>query len=288
MTAARTRNRQTARHDAPPAAGATSTGTWAVPVVVGVVLLLLVAVLVVRPWHGLGRLLPVGRPPAFPALADHPDPSLHGTVAYFDDRAGAVTVVAAAGAPSRVVYRVPPLDPAEAERLGKPVGPQLVFRDDGRLEITMFRMTKQPGPGFRPGWQKLVDLRTGQVVDTPAAEVPSTPVTGRPTVNAAGDRLVSSSSENGRVTVTLVTAAGARRTLLDVKGPGEGTYRLNTEAFWSPDGRWVLVDDGRILVVTPTDPPVTRVLTAASAMIAFDGHRFAVTGLDLLTPGTGG
>lgn len=270
MTAGRTRTR-------------TSTPA-AVPVVLAVLMLLVAGVVLLRPWHGVGRWLPVGRPPSFPALAEQPDPSLHGTVAFLDDSAGAVTVVAAAGAPSRVVYRLPALDPVEAERLGKPVGPQLVFRDDGRLEITMFRMTKVPGPGYLPGWQKVVDVRTGEVVDTPAADVPGTPVTGRPTVNAAGDRLVSSSAQDGRVSVTLVTATGSRRTLLDVKGPGEGTYRLNTEAFWAPDGRWLLVDDGRILVTVPADPPVTRVLTAASTRIAFDGQRFAVTGLDLLAP----
>ena len=43
----------------------------------------------------------------------------------------------------------------------------------------MFRMTPpaKPGavPAFHPGWQKIVDVRTGKVQDVPAAEVPSQP-----------------------------------------------------------------------------------------------------------------
>ena len=57
-------------------------------------------------------------------------------------------------------------------------------------------------------------------------------------------------------------------------------------AFWSPDGKWIAADDGRILVIVPTDPPVIRVLTDESAEGRFEGElsRFAVTGLDLLAP----
>jgi len=39
--------------------------------------------------------------PEFASLADAPDPSLSGTVAYFDDESLCVRVVAAAGQPNR-------------------------------------------------------------------------------------------------------------------------------------------------------------------------------------------
>jgi hypothetical protein len=46
----------------------------------------------------------------------------------------------------------------------------------------------------------------------------------------------------------------------------------------------VAVDDGRILVVVPSDPPVIRMLTDESDQVTFEGElsRFAVTGEDLL------
>lgn len=199
--------------------------------------------------------------PSFPSLADTPDPTLHGTVAYLDN-ASCVRIVAAAGSPSKQVWCLPPLDPADAEANGKPIGPQLAWRDGGRLEITMFRMGKDPkAMAFTAGWQRVVDVRTGAVTETPAAQVPSTPAaTGRATVSPDG-RVVSftSDSSTGRATVTLTDAKGAVRTLLDVHGPGKYTYGIGS-AFWSPDFRWVAVDDGRILVITVDDPAVTRVL----------------------------
>jgi hypothetical protein len=86
----------------------------------------------------------------------------------------------------------------------------------------MFRMTDPPGPNFRPGWQKIVDVRTGAVTDTPAAQVPSTPnLTGRPVVSPSGERIsFTSNPENGHATITLTDAAGQSRTLLDERGPG--------------------------------------------------------------------
>src|SRR5689334_12304494 len=101
--------------------------------------------------------------PAFPSLADSPDATLQGTVAYYADATSCVKVVAASGQPSRNVLCVPAQDPSEAQKLGKLVGPQLVWRPDGRLEVTMFRLTDPPGPSFRPGWQRLIDIRTGAV-----------------------------------------------------------------------------------------------------------------------------
>ena len=79
--------------------------------------------------------------PSFPSLADHPDPSLSGTVAYYDSQSGCIHIVAAAGQPSKQVWCLPKEGPSTWLKVGKPAGPQLVWRKDGRLEVTMFRWT---------------------------------------------------------------------------------------------------------------------------------------------------
>jgi hypothetical protein len=235
-----------------------------------------------------------GRPvPSFPSLAEHPDPSLHGTVAYFDPQRGCVRLVAAAGAPSKDLYCLPAEGPSNWVKVGKPAGPQLVWRDDGRLEITMFRMVpraadeKSP-PALEPGWQKIVDPRTGKVEDVPTADLPPAPITtAGPSVNPRGERVTWSADQlTGRVEVKLTDAHGTR-TLLAAHGPGEYGYRFGP-VFWAPTWKWVAAsDDGRILVITPTDPAVTRVLVANSGGGAGGGTagpEFAVTAADLLPP----
>ena len=232
----------------------------------------------------VGLLVGPHEAPAFASLADHPDPSLHGTVAYLSDRTGCVRVRAASGTPVKDVYCIPAQDVTRAQKLGKEVGPQLVWRPDGRLEITMFRMTDPPGPGFRPGWQKVVDVRTGAVQDVPAGDVPSEPDRStHPGVSPTGQRVTWTSTDNGHVEVVLHEGARSR-TLLSAQGPGEGTYRL-AAAFWAPGWQWIAADDGRILVMTTGHPARTRILTNESTRGAFDPElaRFAVTGADLLS-----
>lgn len=219
--------------------------------------------------------------PEFPSLAQAPDRSLGGSVAYYRDASACVVAVAAAGAPSKVVLCLPDQGSAEAQKLGKLVGPQLVFRADDRLEVTMFRLTDPPGPTFLPGWQKVVDVRTGVVEEVPAAQVPSVPtLDSRATVSPDG-REVRSTSTNGTVEVLLREATGTR-TLLSARGPADGSYSVDS-AFWSPTWQWVAADDGRILVITTGAEPVTRVLTDESTMGGYGGYpRFAVTAADLL------
>lgn len=222
--------------------------------------------------------------PEYPSLAANPDPSLHGTVAYLSDSTSCVRVVAAAGRPDKEVYCLPEPDIEVAKQLGKEQGPQLVWREDGRLEVTMFRMTDPPGPSFNPGWQRIVDVRTGEVEDVPAADVPSEANRQtHPMVNDAGQELELTSAD-GDVELTLVDDTG-RRTLLSVDSNPEAGYHMPA-AFWAPDGKWIAADDGRILVIVPDDPPVIRVLTEDSSQGRFEGElsRFAVTDADLLAP----
>lgn len=226
--------------------------------------------------------------PQFASLAKHPDRSLQGTVAYYADQSRCVRIVAAAGRPAKTVFCLPKMDVPKAVKEGKEIGPQLVWLPGGRLQVTMFRMTPpaKPGaaPALHPGWQKIIDVRTGKIEDVPVADVPSQPNRAtHPMVSPRGQR-ISWTSDNGRVKVML-TGHNESRTLLSVQGPGEYTYGLGA-AFWAPNWQWIAADDGRILIITTGHHPVTRVLTAESSQGAFDAQlaRFAVTGANVLTP----
>ena len=221
------------------------------------------------------------RAPDFPSLANAPDPTVQGTVAYLDEATGCVRVVAAGGGPSRKVYCLEDEPVATSKELGKPLGPQLVWLEDGRLEVTMFRMTDPPGPLFDPGRQWVVDVRTGEVEQVPDAEAPGAADRGtHPTTNARGETVTVETGDRS-VEVVLTTQAGPR-TLLAVQDIPEGGYAVGA-AFWAPSGDWIAVDDGRILVVVPGAAEEVRVLTEATEMSRFDPElaRFAVTDQDL-------
>ncbi|HET6877291.1 MAG TPA: hypothetical protein VFH38_07165 [Jatrophihabitans sp.] len=239
-------------------------------------------------FHGGGRGLP-----SFPSLAEHPDPSLHGTVAYFSNDTGCVRIVAASGQPSRNVLCIPARDLApKPAQLLKPAGPQLVWLSGDRLEVTMFFWSpaarRSGPPDFHPGWQKIVDVRTGTVSDVPRAQVPTRPLPASgPEVAPSGDRLAYTfDPSTGRATVTLTDRSGTR-TLLSVQGPGEYTYSFGP-VFWAPNWQWIAgSDDGRILVITAGSPARTRVLVTGSGGGAGGGTAgpvFAITGADLLAP----
>lgn len=260
------------------------------------------------PWFGVGLaglvvLLGIGafavlsrqaaRPiPPFPSLTAHPDPSLHGTVAYTAPD-GCVRIVSASGARSRDVYCLPAEDLTKAPERGKEVGPQLVWLPDGRLEITMFRMdvdamsnTKE-APPLVGAWQKIVDVRSGRVDDVPAAEVPDRlDTTSRPTTSPDGRTIITRSDPRSGTASVVLKASGSERTLLSARGPGKYTYGLEA-AFWAPDWQWVAADDGRILVITTDATPETRVLVTerGGRSGGAEGATFAVTADDLLAEG---
>ena len=193
-------------------------------------------------------LIAFGTPaPEFPSLADAPDPSLHGTVAYFamvgDPKTqidgGCVRVVAAAGAPSKELLCV--------TDAGHDTGPQLVFLPDGRLEVTMFSWpTDQPLVAV---WQKVVDVRTGEIEEVPAAQLPAAPSAQGVTVTPTGEQIVADNGGN-EAGLVLIAADGASRTLWSA----EVSPDYSIEAIWAPNWEWVLAYDGRLLVVTVDDP----------------------------------
>lgn len=241
-------------------------------------------------WFHSGERQPV---PSFPSLIDSPDPSLGGTVAYFDNGTSCVRIIAASGAASEDVYCLTADDLRLSPQDGKPAGPQLVWAPDGRLEVTLFRWmpskdTESPPP-MAAEWQKLVDVTTGAVEEVPDDRLPAEPLDPEPpTVNDRGDEVRTDfDALTGQGDVTLSTSSGAR-TLLTVRGPGEYTYGLDP-AFWAPDGEWIVLTDsgegGRILVITPSDPSTTRVLVANSGGGAGGGTAgpaFAVTSEQLV------
>ena len=263
---------------APPPRARSRRRLWiGVGVLGGVVLLVLVTVVF------LGFRAQLRGRPSFPLLTSTPDPSLHGTVAYLGE-GNCIRIIAAGGGRSREVWCVPSQDVPKAEKLGKEQGPQLVWRPDGRLEVTMFRMTDPPGPNFNPGWQKIIDVGTGKVEDVPAAEVPSAANrTTHPSTNATGQRISwTSDTASGRIRIVLHEGATSR-TLLSTQGPGQYTYGLSA-VFWSTDGKWIAADDRRILVITPADGRVRVLVMPADSGFGGELARFAITSRDLLTP----
>ena len=220
--------------------------------------------------------------PSFPSLEQQPQAQFGGTVAYYSDSSGCVRIVAASGGPSKDVYciRDEPID--TKEEMGKPIGPHLAWLPDGQISVTMYRMPDAPGPEVLPGWQRIVDVRSGAVEEVPASYVPQTaPLIDHITVAPDGGRLTTV-SQGGSAIISL-TQEGRTRVLLDVSGDPE-TYRM-APAYWSPDFTWVAADDGRILIIDPADPATTWVLTDDAGITAderFD--RFAITAEEIPIP----
>lgn len=220
--------------------------------------------------------------PEFASLPDAPDPSLSGTVAYFDDESLCVRVVAAAGQPNREAYCLGDQTPAAAEKEGKDVGVDIAWLPDDRLQLTLYRMVNDPEEVlFAPAWRRIVDVRTGEVEDVPLATFAGeTPARDCVTTSPTGERIVTE-SDDGHAVVTLVTDSG-ERTLLDVQGNRE-TYGID-EACWAPHFEWIATSDTRMLVITTGDPALTRTLTPP--MTTFYGYDalswYAVTDADVL------
>jgi len=249
------------------------------PYIVGAVVL----ALAVGGFFLVRDLIAFGRPaPEFPALADAPDPSLHGTVAYFAVAAtdpkeqatgGCVRVIATAGSPSREVLCITEAD--------FDTGPQLAFLPDGRLEVTMFSWpTDQP---LVVAWQKIVDVRTGETEDVPAAQWPAAPAEPGPTVSSTGAQ-IRATSRNNTAELVLIDATGASRLLWSA----EVNLEYSMQVTWAPNGEWALASDPRLLVVTVGDPAEIRVLVEDPTGLGGWGsteppiRAYAVTGLDLL------
>ena len=95
-----------------------------------------------------------------------------------------------------------------------------------------------------------------------------------------------STTIDGRQSEVILNDGTRSRTLVSVQLAPQGGYGVEA-VFWAPNWQWIAADDGRILIVTPDDPSVTRVLTNDSTMntSGLDPSlaRFAVTDANILT-----
>ena len=142
--------------------------------------------------------------PSLVALTSQPDGTLHGTVAYLDPAGTCVRVVAASGARDRQVrcYGHNPADPT--------LGPQLRWLPDGRLQVTAFRAPSGPGRSMAPGWQELIDVRTGLVQrsDDPPAQPDRS---GCPLTSSDGAILTPTTDQRGHAELLLTRPGGRDR-----------------------------------------------------------------------------
>ena len=244
-----------------------------VVVVVGLVALGFVVVRALNDW---GR-----SNPEFELLAEHPDTSLRGTVAYYDVNTRCVRIVAAAGVPSGDVVCLTEDETSNPDH--DAFGPLLSWLPDGRLSVTMFWWGEDLAESAAiPGWQKLVEVTSGEVEEVPAAELPRTLPSAGPVPGPNGEQ-IEVRSRGGSVEIVLVDSAGSR-TLLSTKGNPD--YSVKVPPTWSPDGHWIVVEDGpgEILLITVDEPVVTRVLAVdAMSWLGWSGRtHLAVTGVDVL------
>jgi hypothetical protein len=173
-------------------------------------------------------------PPAFPALADEPDPAIAGTVAYWEaeDRSCLLVVEAAGGTPRRL----------RCDDRSSAAG--LEWTDEGTLVVERY---------VDSGEERLtIDAGTGEVLDQRITPISPSPPVEEPddrSIRADGTRVVTDGAD-GIALLRLVPPSGRPRTLLEVTGPRDYAF---WQAEWSPDQRWILVSDSedRLLIADP-------------------------------------
>lgn len=211
-----------------------------VSIVGAVLVLLLVTVIIV-----VFGVIPL---PEFASLADQPDPSVPGTVAYLgvDEDPCLFTVQASGGEPHEVWC-------------GREFVEFPVWSSDGLLVLTDW----SAGPTYL-----LIDPATGTEVDR--VPVGDQGAEGEPPPRRLDERreradgavVRTDGRGNGEAAVVVRFPDGSEQTIVSVKDAPADYYFY--EAQWSPDGDWVLVTDnaGRLLIVGADGTPGARVLVA--------------------------
>jgi hypothetical protein len=184
--------------------------------------------------------------PDYPSLADHPDASIPGSVAFITEGdPPCLGVVSASGGPSTEL------------RCGVVEMGTLGWTSDG-LIITIDFSSSTP-------LYLLVDPASGEIVDTVPADVnePKPLVWESQSTRADGAVLLTDGAR-GTTTVKVRLPNQDPVPILTADGPHDYSF---TTATWSPDGQWVLVVDseGRILVVGENGTPTARVLVQSAS-----------------------
>lgn len=265
-----------------PTAGelaAARSSRWRPALIVGAALLVAVLVFV-----GLAAVRDVQRQalptPTFPSLADAPDASLHGTVAFVSEaksdkgpqRQACARVALASGAAARDVYCWPIDQPAQATA---------VWTDDGRLLVTSFHEPQGDGAP-EPAWATYVNVATGgtEEVPTDLLGVGAEPSSG-PRTNPGGQRLVVESG-GGEAVIHLFGPGDEERNLLEVTDANP-RWSIQAGPVWSPDFAWAMSWDAGLLLTTTSDSPRTLRLAeeASASPYGFDQPNFSILDRDL-------
>ena len=83
-----------------------------------------------------------------------------------------------------------------------------------------------------------------------------------------------------------IEQAGQRRVLMSGTGNRDYSVALGGAPVFSPDASWIVLNDGRLLLITTGDDPETRILEDHPSGVGSWGsaliRTFAVTDADLL------
>jgi len=185
--------------------------------------------------------------PDYPSLADQPDPSIPGRVAYVEfDEEPCLFIVPASGGDAQEVW------------CGRQYIEYPSWSSDGLLLVMDY--TAEPT-------YILIDPATGNEVDRVRVEdtnVPGAePLRYGPGIRYErpdGATVITAGRRSGESTVEVQLPGGESRTILSVED-APADYQF-VDVQWSPDGEWVLVSDteGRLLIVGADGTPGARVL----------------------------
>jgi len=186
--------------------------------------------------------------PAFPLLADQPDSSIPGTVAFsrWESDGQCISTLPAGGGEEHLVICDQNIGFGEFTPGWTPDG--LLIIEEFRANSDLFR---------------LVDPETGDTVERMTFEMES--VAREPIrinnfgVSTAG-MTVEVDGPRGEPRLFVYGESTPERTVLAAEG-GPADYWFNWAA-WSPDAEWILVQDteGRVLIVSATGDPNPRIL----------------------------
>lgn len=204
--------------------------------------------------------------PDFPSLADRPDPSIPGTVAYVvHERESCIMTVPASGGVPREVWCGGYADVP-------------TWTAGGLLVVTDY---------FAEPVYVLIDPATGREVDRVPIE---TGTDGAPKTypydlrrrRPDGAVVFTDWARDGAAVVRVRFADGSERTILSVEnGPRDYNF---PDAQWSPDGSRLLISDsaGRLIVAGVEGNPDPRVLVEGLETWAF-GAAWYIPGYDTYT-----